>query len=547
MKKSQALFYILVILIIYLIGAVKIDLMDNDATQYMTIAQNMYKSGDFLTVTWRNDYNYLDKPPLLFWVSAFFFKLFGASPFVYRLPSILINLLGIFSTYKLGKRLFSERAGLFAAIIFASNFGIFVINQDVRTDTLLTGFVIFSIWQLYLFLEDKKTLNLVLGFVGIGFAVSTKGPLGLLIPALALGPHLVYQKRWKDLFRWEWLAGIVIMLVVLIPMIVGTYQQYGFEGLRFHFWDQSFGRITGKSKWVDNSGPFFFLHSFLWSFIPWTIFALFAYFYNWKSLFGSSKNNKTEIITLSGVTLVFLAMSMASYKLPHYVYVVFPLIAIFTGGFIDKKLNTAKWEGFGKFLFVSQTIFNTILWLAVVVSFFLFKVNSFGIYVVAWFAFSYYFFILSNPSRGTSRLFTSSLVTILAVAFILNTHFYPSLNPYQGRVAAGKYLKEKNIAKEEVVIYPLNVHKPGIDVYADMLVPRTDSLGLIRSKLSDGEQLFVFTDAPGRDSITKMGYPVATEASFKDYQISMLSIRFLNPASRPQSLNDLYLLRVGKK
>ena len=205
------------------------------------------------------------------------------------------------------------------------------------------GFVIFSIWQLYEYLQGKKKLNFILGFIGIGLAFSTKGPLGLLIPILALGPYLLYQGRWKDIFRPEWLLGIMIVFVVLIPMIFSIYNQHGMVGIRFHFWDQSFGRITGNTKWEDTTGPFFFVHSFLWSFLPWTIIALVAYVKKWIGAFKAyGKDESFEIITLGGITLVFIAMSLAQYKLPHYTYVVFPLAAILTGDYIDKTYRQIK-------------------------------------------------------------------------------------------------------------------------------------------------------------------------------------------------------------
>ena len=100
---------------------------------------NMYDSGNYMDVTWRPDYNYLDKPPLLFWLSAFFFSIFGVNHFAYRLPSILINLLGIFSTYKLGKKLYNEQVGLYSAIIYAGNFAIFIINHDVSSSESTSG------------------------------------------------------------------------------------------------------------------------------------------------------------------------------------------------------------------------------------------------------------------------------------------------------------------------------------------------------------------------------------------------------------------------
>jgi len=548
MTKDKALFYIIIIVSIYLIGAVKIDLMDQDATQYMTIASNMYKSGDFMTIKWRDDYNYLDKPPMLFWLSALSFSIFGVSAFAYRLPSILINLLGIFATYKLGKMLYNEKTGLYAAIIYASSFGIFVINSDVRTDTLLTGFVIFSIWQLMAYLQERKTVNFIFGFIGIGLAMSTKGPLGLIIPAIAIGPHLIYKGNWKDLFNPRWLIGLVIVFIVLLPMIISTYYQYGMHGLKFHFWSQSFGRITGKSKWSDTTGPFFFVHSFLWSFIPWTIFALIAYIKKWILIFKKeAKTGHGEIITLSGITFVFIMMSMANYKLPHYVYVAFPLVAILTASYIDQTFKAIKWEGFGKVLIWSQTIFNLLLWLVVILSFVLFRVSSFWIYFIAWFAFSYFIYSTLNIVSNLPKIFVSTLVTILGVAFVLNTHFYPSLNPYQGRVLAGKYMKENKIPQDDIIIYPQDVHKPTIDVYSNMLIPRTNNFSRIDSLLKTKPSLYVFTNEEGLDSLESKDCRIENEKIFKDYQISLLSLPFLNPATREKTLHDLYLLRVEKK
>lgn len=535
----------LFILAIYLIGAVKIELMDMDASQYMTIASNMDKTGNYMMVKWRDDYNYLDKPPLLFWLSSFFFSFLGINHFAYRLPSILINLLGIFSTYKLGKRLYNEQVGLYSAIFYASNFGIFLINHDVRTDTLLTGFVIFSIWQLTAYLQSKKKSNFIWGFIGIGLAMSAKGPLGLIVPALAIGPHLIYQKRWKDIFRPEWLLGLVIVLIVLIPMIVSAYTQHGLYGIKFHFWSQSFGRISGESKWVNTTGPFFFIHSFLWSFIPWTIFASIAYFKKWISAVKSNgKSNNEEIITLSGITLVFIAMSIANYKLPHYVYVVFPLVAIITAGYIVKTFKAIKWEGFGKTIYVSQTVLNSLLWVGIILSFFLFKVNSYWIYLITCIAFGFSLYSVLNSHSGLPKIFTSTLVTMLGVAFVLNAHFYPSMNPFQGRVLAGKYLKENNISSEDVLIYPLHVHKPTIDAYSNMLIPRTNQLNIVDSIANSKASLYVFTNDDGLDSLNLLGYDLQKVEVFKDYQISLLSLPFLNPKTRESTLKNLYLLKL---
>lgn len=545
MKKLQAVVYIIIIVSIYLIGAETIDLMDQDATQYMTIAQNMHYSGDYMTVKWRDDYNYLDKPPLLFWLSSLFFSVFGVNHFAYRLPSILITLLGIFSTYKLGKKLYNEQAGIFASIIYATGLGIIIFNHDVRTDTILTGLVIFTIWQLWSYIEERKVLNFILAFVSIGFAIMAKGPLGLLIPMLAIGPQLIISKRWKDIFRWEWIPGLIIVLIVLLPMIISTYNQHGMHGIKFHFWSQSFGRITGESKWEDTTGPFFFLHSFLWSFLPWSFLAVIAYVKKWISMFRENKNG--EIITLSGITLVFIAMSMATYKLPHYVFVVYPLIAILTGNYIQFKAKNIKWNGFGKPVYITQLIINIFLWIATGLIFFVFDTPS--MFVMISLAIVLFFFIYSLLNQGTKhfKVFSSTFATIIGVSLMLNIYFYPSMNKYQARVVAGEYLREKEIPAENVLIYPQDIHKPTIDVYSHQLNLRTNNFGIVDSLVKEREELYIFTDIKGLNQLKEENIPFEVEKEFGDFQISLLNLKFINPNTRNNELKDLFLLKSNTK
>ncbi len=547
MTKNKALIFLAIILVIYLAGAFKIDLMDLDTTQYMTIAGNMHNSGDYLTVKWRDDFNYLDKPPLLFWLSSFFFSFLGVTPFAYRLPSILVNLLGIFSTYKLGKRLYTEKTGLLSAIIYSSSLGIFIINHDVRTDTLLTGFTIFSIWQLYNYLQDKKNINFILGFIGIGLAILTKGPIGIIVPILTLGPHLIYHQRWKDIFNPAWLIGVLIIFVVLIPMIISVTTQHGMEGIRFHFWSQSFGRITGESNWKDTTGLLYFLHTFLWSFIPWSIFALAAYYDKLKSTIRLYKaSDKEEVFTLSGFTLVMILMSLASYKLPHYIYVVFPLISIITGRYLVNVIKPIKREGLNKIIYFSQFGFNILLWIIAFTSFIIFKVSDFYIYLIIFAVFGGFIFSCFYNKAGNSRIINSTVITMIGVALVMNIHFYPELSKYQARVFAGRYISDKNIEKDKILIFPLDVHKPTIDVYSGMEIPRSNHFSSVDSLLAIKKQLYIFTNNEGLGLLNDKQYELHIEKTYKDYQISMLGIAFLNPVTRENTLSNLYLLKVNR-
>ena len=74
----------------------------------------------------------------------------------------------------------------------------------------------------------------------------------------------VLKRKWKQIFSPYHLVDAVLIAIFLIPMSIGLYQQFDMHpektvnglqnvsGLRFFFWSQSFGRITGESPWNNN-------------------------------------------------------------------------------------------------------------------------------------------------------------------------------------------------------------------------------------------------------------------------------------------------------
>ena len=129
--------------------------MDIDAAQYAVISMDMSRTKSFLHL-YLQGHDYLDKPPLLFWMSSLSFILFGISNLTYKLPSVLIGILGIYSTYRFAKLWYSEEKAILSSLILASSQALFLITNDVRTDTILLGLVMFSVWQLGAYL---KTTN----------------------------------------------------------------------------------------------------------------------------------------------------------------------------------------------------------------------------------------------------------------------------------------------------------------------------------------------------------------------------------------------------
>lgn len=116
--------------------------MEVDAAQYAMISMEMSFTKSFLHV-FENGKDYLDKPPFLFWVSAVSYLIFGISNFAYKLPSVLFAILGLYSTYKFSRLYYTKETSQLAALILGTTQALFLITNDVRTDTILMSSIIF--------------------------------------------------------------------------------------------------------------------------------------------------------------------------------------------------------------------------------------------------------------------------------------------------------------------------------------------------------------------------------------------------------------------
>jgi 4-amino-4-deoxy-L-arabinose transferase-like glycosyltransferase len=295
--REKKTFYVLIFLCIavYITGWF-IPLMEIDAVQYANISREMLLHKSFLQV-YDQGSDYLDKPPMLFWLSSLSMYIFGINHVAYRLPSFLFSILSIYSTYRLALLYYPQKFALLSAAILASCQAMFLINHDVRTDTMLMGWVTLALWQLAAWLIHRRWKNIIVAAAAIAGGMLTKGPIALMVPVFAFVPHLLLKRAFKDFFRWQYLVMLVIIAILLIPMSIGLYNQFDLHpekmvngqqhvsGLRFFFWTQSFGRITGESTWHENDSFIFLFQNMLWSFLPWILFFIAVLFYAIKLLF----------------------------------------------------------------------------------------------------------------------------------------------------------------------------------------------------------------------------------------------------------------------
>src|SRR3954454_17766501 len=103
-------------------------LMDDVDAVQAQIARNMLASGDYVSAR-LDGVAYLEKAPLVYWLMAASYSVFGVHDWAARLPLALAVVLLCFVTYRFSRWAFDDRAGMFAGIILATSVGLFLFTR----------------------------------------------------------------------------------------------------------------------------------------------------------------------------------------------------------------------------------------------------------------------------------------------------------------------------------------------------------------------------------------------------------------------------------
>ncbi|MGM0619856.1 MAG: ArnT family glycosyltransferase [Bacteroidota bacterium] len=516
-----------------------VELISN-AAKYAQVSREILINQDWINLTIA-EAPYDQKPPLLFWIGAFSFQLFGFSVVAYKLAVILISLLGIYSTYKLGKLLYGKKTGLLATVFWVTSVAYLHFHNDIHTDTLLATFVVFSVWQFALFFRNQKWHQFVWGSVGIGLAMLTKGPVGVAIPAFAIGADLLLHKRFKDIFNIRWIAAILIIGVIISPALIGLVNQFGAEGIIFYFWTNNVGRITGTYA-GSNTDPIFYIHNALYVLAPWTIFGFTAIVLEIKELI-KTKAKSEEFLTIGAILLYLIVLSIAKQKNPHYMLAVVPFIFILSAKWALKILNSDEASKLKRFVFSANRglalilillslVFTTYFYPETTIFYWFFS----GILLITFF---YLFFRPTDLKKQTIMLALSAVFLL----FSLNTSILPSMLQYQSSIDASRYFDEN--APEDAT---LSIYGPGARYWELFLYSKNPGRYLLEKddfqNYERKEKGWYFTDPDGLEELKEMEENVIAEKIFLHKTVTRQSLPFLNPKTREQHFKQLILARI---
>lgn len=537
-KKTEFLWWALALLVVALayFSGLFIDLT-GDSGLYAAISKQMVESGDWFNLK-INGQPYDQKPHLFFWLAGLGISLFGNSNFAFKLFPFIYGLAGIYFTYRLGKLFYGEKSGKFAALIVATSQLFFLYFFDLHTDTVLQANVILAMWQLAAYLQNKKAIHFVFGFVGVGLAMFTKGPVGAVIPFLAVLFYLLAQKDFRQLFHPKWILGILIAFAVTSPALWHLYKSFGPEGLKFFFITNNVGRITGSYA-GSSTDYLFYIHTLLWAFLPWTLIVVLTIFSEIKSWFGNGGNKAKSLFLLGSVLVLLVVLSVAKGKAPNYILLAFPAISVLAG---ERVRKISESQAQHKNLIKSHEILAVLMFLFFAGSGFILRFETSPVFLILVVIGAIAFVVLLSRLAQISGRFL--LLTVIAAGFLnlfLNAKAIPQFYSYQGARKALEIYTEKRGPADTLV----NLHLEEYQLYfwSEATVkafPGWDNFYEFVKK----EGSWVYTDKKGLEVVKELTPGI--EKVYPVPQIGMNRIipAFIFPTTRQSALKPHYLIKV---
>lgn len=308
-------------------------LIEPDETRYAQIALEMVESGDWIVPTLHGE-PYLDKPPLLYWLTASAYRLFGPSPWSARLPSAIAALLTVAATYGLGRRLIGDRAAWIAGLALLLSAGFVMSARFLIMDGLLAFFTTLGLLAAANGLRGQPRALAWWATAGVacGLGVLVKGPIAVVVcvpPILATS----WLANRGGLRRQDWIALLLPSVLIAIPWFyLAMGRQPEFAG--HFFWKHHIVRFW--SAFNHQQPWWFYLPVLALGLFPASLlFPALGYYLFGRG--GSHRGYRTSELgfLVASACWTVLFFSLSGCKLPTYVLPAFPMICLALGKMLD--------------------------------------------------------------------------------------------------------------------------------------------------------------------------------------------------------------------
>jgi len=269
---------------------------------------------------------HLQKPPLIFWITAISIKYFGVNEWAARLPSAMAALGIIWLTMHLSGLLLGPSVQWKSGLILLSSGLFFSMARIITTDMLLTFWITGAVVAFVHYTRRGSISALILFYVCLGLGFLTKGPMAYLVPFSAVIPWVLacrHEKRPPG-WLWHWIPGLLLAVIISVSWFFLLFREH--PGLLEYYYRNEFvDRIASDVH--HRSKPFwFYTLVMIGGLLPWSMMLPRIIGDLWKR---RRDPRMPEFWLFSGWLLIpWLVLHLITSKLPTYILPLFPPLAI---------------------------------------------------------------------------------------------------------------------------------------------------------------------------------------------------------------------------
>ncbi len=356
-----------ILALLLLFSRLDFSLFEPDETRYAEIPREMLANNEWLVPLLGGE-PYLDKPPLLYWLTMFSYQAFGVGVWQARLVPALALLLGLILTYEFGRRIVGSREAFIGTLFLLLCPGFIIMGKLLVLDGLLAMCILGSLFAGILAIR-KNEFQMgwwIASGVFAALGMITKGPIAIVLtaPCFYLITRIDARFVKPSLKAWAMWFGLSIALFLPWFIFVAIRRP---EFLSHFVWEHHVMRFL--EPFDHQRGVFFYIPVLLGGMLP-LLFVLWPWIKSLQSLSleqRATRSKEIGFLLLAGFWCLFF-FSLSGCKLPTYILPAFPPLALMFGAFLVRnhylqKKSTLVIAG-GLFLLLGVTQVVALPWYA---------------------------------------------------------------------------------------------------------------------------------------------------------------------------------------
>lgn len=329
-------FILLVVALLLLFCRLDFSLFEPDETRYAEIPREMLANNEWLVPLLGSE-PYLDKPPLLYWLTMVSYQAFGVGVWQARLVPAIALLLGLILTYELGRRIVGSVEAFAGALFLLLCPGFIIMGKLLVLDGLLSMCILGALFTGLLAIQ-KNELQVgwwIASGIFAALGVITKGPIAIVLTAPCFYLITRIDARFVKPSLKAWGMWFGLSMVLFLPWFIFVAIRRP-EFLSHFVWEHHVMRFL--EPFDHQRGVFFYIPILLGGMLP-LLFVLWPWLKSIQSVVPEQRNNRskeTGFLLLAGFWCLFF-FSLSGCKLPTYILPAFPPLALMFGAFLVRN------------------------------------------------------------------------------------------------------------------------------------------------------------------------------------------------------------------